>query len=125
RKFGLARARIALSVGAPIAEHVVEFYASLGLFVRDSYGTVETTGFATCVPAGEFRTGSAGKALPGSEVRVAVDDEILVRGPNVFLGYARDPDHTKEVVDAEGWFHTGDTGVLDSEGYLRITGRKK
>jgi long-chain acyl-CoA synthetase len=125
RKFGLARCRIVLSVGAPIGDQVVEFFASLALPVRDSYGTVETTGFATCTPANELRIGTAGKALPGSEVRVAADDEILVRGPNVFLGYARDPDHTKEVLDPDGWLHTGDTGRLDPDGYLTVTGRKK
>jgi long-chain acyl-CoA synthetase len=125
RKFGLARCRIVLSVGAPIGDQVVEFFASLALPVRDSYGTVETTGFATCTPANELRIGTAGKALPGSEVRIAADDEILVRGPNVFLGYARDPDHTKEVLDPDGWLHTGDTGRLDPDGYLTVTGRKK
>jgi long-chain acyl-CoA synthetase len=125
RKFGLARTRIALSVGAPIADQVAEFFASLALPVRDSYGTVETTGFATCTPSNELRLGTAGKALPGSEVRVAPDEEILVRGPNVFLGYARDPDHTREVLDPDGWFHTGDTGWFDADGYLTVSGRKK
>ncbi len=125
RKFGLARTRIALSVGAPVTDQVVEFFAALALPVRNSYGTVETTGFATCVPAREFRVGTAGKPLPGGEVRVAADEEVLVRGPNVFLGYARDPDHTKEVLDPDGWFHTGDTGWLDGDGHLVVTGRKK
>jgi long-chain acyl-CoA synthetase len=125
RKFGLARARIVLSVGAPIGDQVVEFFASLALPVRESYGTVETTGFATCTPGSELRIGTAGKPLPGSEVHVAADDEVLVRGPNVFLGYARDPDHTREVLDPDGWFHTGDTGRLDPDGHLTVTGRKK
>lgn len=125
RKFGLSRIRIALSVGAPVADQVVEFFASLALPVRESYGTVETTGFATCTPAEEFRIGTAGKPLPGSEVQIGPDDEILVRGPNVFLGYARDPDHTLQVLDPDGWFHTGDTGRLDPDGFLTVTGRTK
>ncbi len=125
RKFGLARIRVALSVGAPIADQVVEFFASLALPLHESYGTVETTGFATCTPTQELRIGTAGKALPGTEIRIAADDEILVRGPNVFPGYARDPDHTRQVLDPDGWFHTGDTGRLDDAGYLTVTGRKK
>lgn len=125
RKFGLRNARLALSVGAPIAPAAVEAFAALGVPVRECYGTVETTGFATCPPAGPVRPGNAGPALPGTEVRIADDGEVLVRGPGVFTGYVGDDTRTRETVDADGWFHSGDLGQLDDHGNLTITDRKK
>jgi long-chain acyl-CoA synthetase len=125
KQFGLQRTRVALSIGAPVAAPVVEFLGSLGMPVRESYGTVETTGFATCPTGRSAARAGAGTALPGVELRIGTDDEILVRGPNVFLGYAGDPDRTAAVLGPDGWFHTGDTGTLDADGRLTITGRTK
>jgi long-chain acyl-CoA synthetase len=125
KQFGLQRTRVALSIGAPIGAPVVEFLGSLGMPVRESYGTVETTGFATCPTGRSAVRAGAGTALPGVELRIGTDDEVLVRGPNVFLGYAGDPDRTAAVLGPDGWFHTGDTGTLDADGRLTITGRTK
>jgi long-chain acyl-CoA synthetase len=124
-KFGLRAARVALSVGAPIAPAVVESFAAFGVPVRECYGTVETTGFATCARAVPVRPGNAGPALPGTEVRIADDGEILVRGAGVFTGYVGGDARTRDPVDADGWFHSGDLGRLDDDGNLSITDRKK
>ncbi len=124
-KFGLRRARVALSVGAPLAPAVVESFAALGVALRECYGTVETTGFATCPRTVPVRPGTAGPPLPGMHVRVADDGEVLVHGAGVFTGYVGDDERTREAIDAGGWFHTGDLGRLDDDGNLVITDRKK
>jgi long-chain acyl-CoA synthetase len=125
QKLGLARIRVALSGAAPVAPQVLEFFWALGVPVREGYGQTEGTAVATFTPADDVRIGKVGRALPGVELEIADDGEILVRSPGVFLGYLKNAKATKETVDAEGWLHTGDVGELDADGFLTITDRKK
>jgi long-chain acyl-CoA synthetase len=121
---GLDRARSLYSGAAPIAPDVLEFFASIDLPVREIYGQSEDTGPTSCNLPGQTRTGSVGPALPGLEVKIAEDGEILVRGPNVFMGYYKEPEATAETLK-DGWLCSGDLGAFDKEGFLSITGRKK
>jgi long-chain acyl-CoA synthetase len=121
---GLDRARVVASGAAPIAPEVLRFFLALGLEICEVYGLSETTGATTCNRPGQARFGTVGTALPGVEVRLAGDGEILVRGDTVFTGYHRDPAATAAVLQ-DGWLATGDVGELDADGYLRITDRKK
>jgi long-chain acyl-CoA synthetase len=123
-KLGLARVRIALSGAAPIAPEVLEYWWSLGVPVRETYGQTEDTALATANPTDDVRLGTVGTALPGVEVRIADDGEILVRSPGNFVGYLGDEAATAAAL-AGGWLHTGDLGELDADGYLTITGRTK
>jgi len=124
-RIGLDRARICGSSTAPIARSTLSFFFSLGLPVYEVYGMTECTAPATFSLPSAFRIGAVGKALPGTEVRVAEDGEICIRGPHVFAGYFRDEAATREALDAEGWLRSGDVGELDADGFLRITDRKK
>jgi long-chain acyl-CoA synthetase len=119
------RMREATTGAAPIAPEILEFFYAAGCPVLEGYGMTETTGVGTTSTRDHFKFGTVGRAMPGVEVRTADDDEILIRGPNVFLGYWKNEEATREVLDPEGWIHTGDLGQLDDEGYLKITGRKK
>jgi long-chain acyl-CoA synthetase len=121
---GLGRARVCVSGAAPIAKEVLEFFASLDIIVREVYGQSEDTGPTSFNVAGRTKLGSVGPALPGVEVKIAEDGEILVRGPNVFLGYYKDPAATAETLK-DGWLCSGDLGAFDADGFLSITGRKK
>jgi long-chain acyl-CoA synthetase len=123
-KLGMARIRIALSGAAPIAPDVLRYFWSFGIPVREVYGQTENTTLATATPARDVRIGAVGRALPGVELRVTDDGEVLVRGPGTFLGYLDDADATRAALDADGWLHTGDLGVSDGDGFLTITGRK-
>jgi long-chain acyl-CoA synthetase len=125
QKLGLARVRVALSGAAPIAPQVLEFFWAIGVPVREGYGQTEGTAVATFTPADDVRIGTVGKALPGVELRVDHDGEILVRSAAVFAGYLKNPTATSETVDGDGWLHTGDVGELDADGFLTITDRKK
>ena len=125
QKLGLGRVRVALSGAAPVAPQVLEFFWALGVPVREGYGQTEGTALATYTPEDDVRIGTVGKALPGVELKIAEDGEILVRGRGVFVGYLKNEAATRETVDAEGWLHTGDVGVLDEDGFLKITDRKK
>jgi long-subunit acyl-CoA synthetase (AMP-forming) len=125
RRLGFDRARLCGVSAAPVGVPTLEFFLSLGLPVMEVYGMSECTGPATISLPAAFRLGYAGRALPGTEVRLAGDGEILVRGPHVFLGYFKDEAATRETLDGEGWLHTGDVGEIDAEGYLRVTDRKK
>ncbi|MDQ3037606.1 MAG: AMP-binding protein [Myxococcota bacterium] len=122
---GLDQATVMVTGAAPIAKEVVEFFASLDLIVQEVYGQSEDSGPTTLNVPGRTKFGSVGPALPGVEVKIAEDDEILVRGKNVFLGYFKDEAATKETLDEQGYLHSGDLGKFDEEGFLHITGRKK
>jgi long-chain acyl-CoA synthetase len=118
--------RQAVSGAAPIAPEILEFFYAAGVPVLEGWGMTETTGVGTVGTLEHFKFGTVGRALPGVELRIAEEDgEILMRGPNVFKEYWRNPEATAETLDEDGWLHTGDLGSLDEEGYLTITGRKK
>ena len=124
-RLGLHRVRHAASAAAPISLGTLEFFLSLGVPIFEIYGLSETSGPGTISTPGRFRTGSVGPAMPGMEIRLADDGEILMRGPNIFRGYRKDAEATAAALDAEGWLHSGDIGELDAGGFLRITDRKK
>jgi len=124
-KIGMSRVKGVLSGAAPIAPQVLEYFWSIGVPVREGYGQTENTAQATLTPADDVRIGKVGKPVPGVELRIADDGEILTRGPGTFLGYYKNPEATSETIDADGWLHTGDVGELDEDGFLRITDRKK
>ncbi|MGK2930871.1 MAG: AMP-dependent synthetase/ligase [Acidimicrobiales bacterium] len=123
-KLGMARMRVPLSGAAPIAPQVLEFFWSIGVRVREGYGQTENTALCTYTPEDDVRLGTVGKALPGVELRIADDGEILTRSAGVFQGYFKNPEATQETIDDDGWLHTGDVGVLE-DGFLTITDRKK
>jgi len=123
-RLGFDRLRIAASGAAPIRGEVLSFFAALGVRILEVYGLSESCGPATWNRPDRYRFGTVGPALPGVEVRLADDGEVLVRGPNVFRGYLGEPEATAESL-REGWLHTGDLGSLDGDGFLTITGRKK
>jgi long-chain acyl-CoA synthetase len=121
---GFDRARTLISGAAPIAADVLEFYASIDLPIREIYGQSEDTGPTSFNLPGKTKIGSVGPALPGLQCKIAEDGEILVKGPNVFLGYYKEPEATAECL-VDGWLHSGDLGAFDKDGFLSITGRKK
>jgi long-chain acyl-CoA synthetase len=115
----------AVTGAAPIAPEILEFFYACGVPVLEGWGMTETTAVGTVATLEDFKFGTVGRAMPGVEVRIAEeDDEILLRGPNIFREYWRNPEATAETL-VDGWLHTGDVGQLDDEGYLSITGRKK
>jgi long-chain acyl-CoA synthetase len=114
----------AVSGGSSLNRELALFYAGVGILVHDGYGLTETSGGVTMQPLGREKFGTVGRPLPGTDIHVAEDGEILVRGPSLFQGYVGDTPGTREVL-RDGWLATGDLGRLDSEGYLSITGRKK
>ena len=121
---GMGNARVCVSGAAPIAREVLEFFASLDIVVLEVYGQSEDTGPTSFNTPSRYRFGSVGPAIPGVEVKIADDDEIMVKGPNVFLGYYKDPEATAATL-SDGWLHSGDLGAFDDDGFLGITGRKK
>ena len=118
------RIKQAVTGAAPIAQEILEFFYACGVLVLEGWGMTETSTAATCNTMDEFRFGSVGKPFPGVEIKIADDGEILARGPNIFRGYYKNPDATKETI-VDGWLHTGDIGRIDEDGFLYITGRKK
>jgi long-chain acyl-CoA synthetase len=117
--------RYAVSGGAPLGERLGHFFRGVGITVLEGYGLTESSAAASANRPGHNKIGTVGQPLPGTSMRVADDGEILIAGPNVFDGYWRSDAATADMLDAEGWLHTGDLGELDEEGYLSVTGRKK
>jgi long-subunit acyl-CoA synthetase (AMP-forming) len=110
---------------APMPVDVLDFFAAMGIEIAEMWGASECTGNSTINPPGAVRPGTVGTPLPGVEMRLADDGELLVRGPSVMKGYRGDPGATAEAIDADGWLHTGDLGRFDADGYLTIIDRKK
>jgi long-chain acyl-CoA synthetase len=115
----------AISGGAPLGERLGHFFRGAGITVLEGYGMTETTGPATMNRPGRNKVGTVGQPLPGVTIRTAGDGEIEIVGPNVFPGYWRNDAATREVLDPSGWLKTGDTGIVDDQGFLQVTGRKK
>ncbi len=116
--------RLAVSGAAPINPEILRFFDSAGVLVLEGWGMTETSTAATISSEEDFKVGTIGKPFPGCEIRIADDGEILVKGPNVFQGYYKNEEATREAI-VDGWLHTGDIGEIDSEGFITITGRKK
>jgi long-chain acyl-CoA synthetase len=119
------RIRDAVTGAAPIDPEIVRFFHACGVPLLEGWGMTEMTGLGTVSTRAAFKAGRVGRPVAGLEIRVADDEEILVRGPNVFREYWRDPEATREAFTPDGWLRSGDLGALDADGYLSITGRKK
>ncbi len=116
--------RLAVSGAAPISPEILRFFDAAGVLVLEGWGMTETSTAATISSPDDFKIGTIGKPFPGCEIRIAEDGEILVKGPNVFQGYYKNDEATRETI-VDGWLHTGDLGSVDADGFITITGRKK
>ncbi len=122
---GLGEAHVFITAAAPIHPELIRWFHAIGIPLLELYGQTEGCGPTTSNLPGHNKIGTVGPPIPGVELRIADDHEILVRGGNVCAGYFEDPEGTAELIDADGWMHTGDLGVIDEDGFLRISGRKK
>ena len=122
---GLQNVRSALTGAAPVPAELIRWFLTCGIELREAFGMTETVGFCASTPVGGIKLGWAGVKSPGTDIRIGAENEILVRGPNVFGGYLNLPEQTREAIDADGWLHTGDCGEIDQEGYLAIRDRIK
>jgi long-chain acyl-CoA synthetase len=122
---GLDELRYALSGAAPISADLLSFFKAIGIEILEVYGMTESTAVITANTPGNVRIGTVGTPLPGIEVQIAEDGELLARGPIITPGYLNRPEATAEAIDADGWLHTGDLATMDRDGYVRIVGRKK
>jgi len=123
-RLGFDRVKVGVSGAAPISHEILKFFQSIGIPIREGYGMTETTGITHMSSEVDFKVGTVGKAIPGTQVKIAEDGEILVKHPGIFKGYYKDEENTKEAL-VDGWMHTGDVGMIDEEGYLKLTDRKK
>jgi long-chain acyl-CoA synthetase len=124
RLLGVERSKFLGTGAAPIAPDLIKWYLSLGLDMREVYGQTENCGVATFMPAGKVKLGTVGVVSPNTELKISPEGEILLRGPHVFLGYYHNPQKTAETI-VDGWLHTGDVGMIDNEGFVKITDRMK
>lgn len=122
---GVHRMRLALTGAAPISPELIKWYRALGLDMYEGYGMTESTAGGTINLPGAMKIGTVGRAAPYCEIRLSEQGEILIRGENVFLGYLNQPEKTAETIDKDGWLHTGDVGVIDADGFVKITDRMK
>jgi long-chain acyl-CoA synthetase len=122
---GLDELKWCWSGAASIAPETLTFFLGLGINICEIWGMSESSGAGTLNPPGKARIGTVGPALPGTQVRLAEDGELLIKGPGVMAGYRKDPVKTAEAIDADGWLHTGDIGTVDADGYFSIVDRKK
>jgi long-chain acyl-CoA synthetase len=114
-----------VSGGAALARELGEFFEAIGIQIIEGYGLTETSPVISVNRLDDYKFGAVGKPIPEVEVKIADDGEILARGPNIMKGYWKDPQATAEMIDQEGWLHTGDIGMIDAEGFIHITDRKK
>ena len=119
------RLRFFVSGGAPLSKDVARFFENLGLLIIEGYGLTETSPVVACNRLDQYKLGTVGKVLPGQEVRLGEDGELQVKGPIVMRGYLNLPEKTAEVLDEDGWFHTGDIAEIDTDGFISIVDRKK
>jgi long-chain acyl-CoA synthetase len=124
-ELGMEHCRFAITGSAPVAPEVIKFIHAIGIDLIEAYGQTETNAPTTVTPPKKARIGTVGPPIPGIEMKFDQDGEILVKGPNLFSGYLNDPAATAEAVTSDGFLRTGDVGVLDEAGYLKITDRKK
>jgi len=125
KMIGLDRCRWLFTGAAPIAPELIRWYLALGLDMYEVYGQTENCGLATAMPADAIKLGTVGKPVPYGQVTISPLGEILIKGDFVFMGYLNQPEKTAETLDKEGWLHTGDVGLIDNEGYVKITDRMK